>query len=206
MKIERSKRLPKAAPVTYNRGPVPQPPRALPIDPVYDATLGAARRNLGASLLGAQHQRGQLGQNYGLAISPSGVVTDDLTNPYSRSAAYLQAYRRQQRATSTSLAAQGQLYTGSFQNARNENRRAYDERRDAMIRDFMARQQQVSASEVAARGRFEDEQVRAAADRVQRALADRPSPDTAPAVLASTPKPAARKPKPKAKAKPKRRK
>src|SRR5687767_7491091 len=59
---------------------------ALPIDPAYDAAQGAASFGLQTGLLGAQYQRGQLGQTFGLGIRPDGTVFDDPSNPYSRAA------------------------------------------------------------------------------------------------------------------------
>lgn len=145
-------------------------------------------------MLGAQYQRGQLGQTYGLGIRPDGTVFDDPSNPYSRAAELQKAYKRSQRGAQTSFAAQGQLYSGAYQNAQNENANVLGRNQDANIRGFLAAQQGITQSGQSAQGAFLSSQAAAESERIARALANRPLPE------AVVPTPA---PKPKPKAKPK---
>lgn len=174
----------------------PAAPTGLPVDPAYDAATGAASFNYQTAALGAQYQRGQLGQSYGLGIRPDGSVFDDVSNPYSRAAEQQKAYDRARRGTTTSLAAQGQLYAGSMQNAQNENANVANRNRDALIRDFMGAQQGITEAERGARGQYFGAVAEAEAAQIARGLANRPLP-------AQVTAPPAPKPKPKPKVKPK---
>ncbi len=172
----------------------PPTPQAMPVDPGYDAATGAASYNLQTALQAAQYQRGQLGQTYGLGIRPDGSVFDDVSNPYSRAAEQQKAYDRARRGSTNSMAARGQLYAGSLQNAQNENANVAGRNRDALIRDFMGAQQAITQSEQGAQGQYLNAAAQAESERIARALANRPAPE----LVAPTPAP---KPKPKAKKK-----
>jgi hypothetical protein len=172
----------------------PATPQAMPVDPGYDAATGAASYNLQAALQAAQYQRGQLGQTYGLGIRPDGSVFDDVSNPYSRAAEQQKAYDRAKRGTTNSMAARGQLYAGSTQNAQNENANVAGRNRDALIREFMGAQQSITQAEQAAQGGYLNATAQAESERIARALANRPAPE----LVAPTP---VAKPKPKAKRK-----
>ncbi len=170
----------------------PAAPMGLPVDPAYDAATGAASFNYQTAALGAQYQRGQLGQAYGLGIRPDGTVFDDVSNPYSRAAEQQKAYDRAKRGTTTSMAAQGQLYAGSTQNAQNENARVADRGRDALIRSFMGAQQEITQGEQAAQGSYLNASALAESERIARALANRPLPAQVAAPVAPKPKPKAK--------------
>ncbi|HZA18971.1 MAG TPA: hypothetical protein VE645_19175 [Pseudonocardiaceae bacterium] len=178
---------------SFSRGPVAgasqaQAPRpGLPIDPFHEAAAGIANRNLSSTLAQVQYQRGQLGQTYGLGVDPSGNVFDDVTNPYSRAATLQKMHDRAVRGTQTTMAARGQLYAGSLQNAQNANAEQNLRGRDAMIREFMAAQAQLKQQELAAGNAHADAMTAANAERVMRALAQRPDPASVPAVPAPRP-------------------
>jgi hypothetical protein len=160
--------------------------QATPVDPGYDAATGAASYNLQAALQAAQYQRGQLGQTYGLGIRPDGSVFDDVSNPYSRAAEQQKAYDRAKRGSTNSMAARGQLYAGSLQNAQNENANVAGRNRDALIRDFMGAQQAITQSEQGAQGQYLNAAAQAESERIARALANRPAAETvAPTAAAS---------------------
>lgn len=189
---------------TFSRGPTPpaSPAQAAgsghTIDPFYDAAVGAANRNLSAGLAGLQHQRGQLGQTYGLGINAQGVVFDDVTNPYSRAATLQKAHDQAVRGTQTGMASRGQLYAGSMQNAQNQNAVQRVASRDAMIREFMAAQASIKQQELAAGNAHADAMGAAGSERIMRSLAARPDAPSVPAAppprpLAPPPKPVARK-------------
>jgi hypothetical protein len=170
----------------------------MPIDPAYDAATGAASFNYQQAALNAQYQRGQLGQTFGLGIRPDGTVFDDVSNPYSRAAEQQKAYDRAQRATTNGMAARGQLYAGALQNAKNENTNVAARSRDQLIRDFMGAQQGIASGEAGAQGQYLNASAQAEAERIARALANRPAPELVAPAPAPAPKP---KPKPKPKGK-----
>lgn len=175
----------------------------MPVDPGYDAAIGAAGYGLQSSLLSAQYQRGQLGQTFGLGIDPQGNVFEDVSNPYSRAANFQKQYAQAQRGAQTSMAARGQLYSGAYQNAQNANADALSRNRDQNIREFMAAHQAITGAERGAQGEYLGAVAGAESERIGRALADRPDPMTVP--LPSVPdEPRPRPtPKPKARARPK---
>jgi hypothetical protein len=164
---------------------------------MYDAAVGGANRNLSTSLAGLQYQRGQLGSTYGLGQDASGNIFDDVSNPYSRAAVMKKTYDDRKLGTTTSMAAQGQLYSGALQDAQNENARQNDMGRDSLIRQFQNAQQQIRQGELQAQGSYQDQLGQAGNERLMRALAARPDPASVPAL----PVPVAPKPKTKAKAK-----
>jgi hypothetical protein len=175
---------------SFNRGPAvggaakPPAPAGLPVDPFYDAAVGGANRNFAAELAQAQYQRGQLGQAYGLGVDPTGNVFEDVSNPYSRAATLQQLYDQSKRGSSTSMAAQGQLYSGAFQNAQNDLAQSHGRSRDAMIREFMAARDALTGRELGAGNARQDALAQAGSDAVMRAVANRPDPLSVPAVAA----------------------
>lgn len=198
-----------AIPATFNRGPAPPVSapvaQARPVDPFLEAAQGTANRNLSQTLQGLQYQRGQLGTEFGLGVTPQGTVFDDPSNPYSRAAALQLAHDRSVKGTQTGMAAQGQLYSGALQNAQNENYRVNDQRRDSLIRQFLGEQNRIKQAELAAQNAFQDANAQAGGASLERALAARPdaaSVPQAPAVTFNVAAPV--KPKPKAKTKAKR--
>lgn len=191
-------RRPTTTPVAPTAAPPPAvAPQGLPVDPFYDAAAGNANRNLSTTLAGLQYQRGQLGSTYGFGTDASGNVFDDPSNPYSRAAVMKKSYDDRKLGTTTSMAAQGQLYSGALQNAQNENARQNDMGRDSLIRQFMAAQQQIRQGELQAQGTYQDQLGQAGSDRLLRALAARPDPASVPAL----PTPVVAKPKAKPKGK-----
>ena len=171
----------------------------MPVDPGYDAAIGAAGYNLQSALLNTQYQRGQLGSTFGLGLDANGNTFEDVSNPYSRAANFQKQYAQSQRGAQTSMAARGQLYSGAYQNAQNANADTFSRNKDQNIREFMAAHQSLAGAERAAQGEYLGGVAGAESERIGRALAARPDPMT----VAPAPLPPAPKPKPKAKAKPK---
>lgn len=160
------------------------------MDPIYDAQLGSANRNLATTVAGLDQQRGQLGQVYGLGVGPGGNVFDDPSNPFSRAAALATAYKQAQSGTTNRMAARGQLYSGALQNAQNENATQNARARDSMIRQFLSDVQQIDQAKLGAQNAYLDATTGAGAESVARGLANRPDPASVPG-----PPPAALKPK-----------
>jgi hypothetical protein len=179
-----------AAPTPAAPAGVPVAPASLPVDPAYDAAVGSSNQSLATTLAALTAQRQQIGQTYGLRQEPTGNVIDDPTNPFSRAAALQLAYRQSQRGNTTSMAARGQLYSGSLQNAQNESTRQNQSGRDALIREFQARNADIDTRTQQAKDAFAAAQAQAEADRAARALAARPD-----AAEAGGPAPAGAPPK-----------
>lgn len=151
----------------------PQPVWGQPIDPSYDAAIGSAQRDFSQAMQGAQYEQGQLGQVFGLGITPQGSVYDDPSNPFSRAAVMQLAYQRSKTGTTNSYAASGQLYAGSLQNAQNENTLRHERGRDALIREFHAAQRAIQQRQLDAQNQLQDRTAQAQADSVQRAIQQR---------------------------------
>lgn len=180
-----------AAPGAAAPGTAP-PSTAMPLDPTYEAAMGIAQRNQTQqlALLGAQRQA--LGQQYGYGVNAAGGVFDDPSNPYSRAAVLQVAYENHKRGNTNGMAARGQLYAGSLQNAQNDAATDNSQARDQLIREFLAANSNISQAELAARNAYEDDVTNAGAARLDRAVANRPDAASVPA-YAAPPKP---KPKP----------
>lgn len=177
--------------------------QSLPVDPAWDAATGAAQRNLSLSQSGLAYQRQQLGSTYGFGINSGGVVVDDPSNPYSRAAALQESYRRAQAGTNTSMAGAGQLYSGAYQNAVNENVNQNQKGRDALIRQFLDANQNIQQRELQAGNDYQSSLAQAGSDRITRALANRPDPASVPQTTTNLINVSTPVAKPKAKAKPK---
>lgn len=195
---------------TYNRGapgvsaPAAPGAQARPVDPFLEAAQGSANRQLSTTLQGLQYQRGQLGSEFGLGVTPQGTVFDDPSNPYSRAAALQLAHDRSVQGTTTSMAAQGQLYSGATQNAQNENQRVTGQNRDSLIRQFLGEQNRIKDAELQAQNAYQDRLTDANSSSLERALAARPDAASVPQAPApvfnvSVRAPVKAKPKPKPK-------
>lgn len=80
-----------------------------------------------------------LGIGYGLGR----FGADAASNPYSRAALLQRSYDQNQRATTNTMAARGQLYSGATQNAADLNAGNYSSAYDALSKDFAAREQRL---------------------------------------------------------------
>lgn len=78
----------------------------------------SAGRNLALSGADAAYQRGQLEQQFGYGDSGA-------ANPYSRAALLEESFRRNKLGTTNSMASAGQLHSGAYGRAQNENSRQY---------------------------------------------------------------------------------
>lgn len=90
------------------------PPSPQPADPNAELAKLQGNRNLGIARGESAYQTGNLG--FDLGYNPDGTV--NTANPYSRAALLQLGYENQQRGTTNSLAAAGQLYSGAIENQR----------------------------------------------------------------------------------------
>lgn len=116
----------------------------------FQRTRAGAESARTQALDGIESQRRGLGINYGLGQ----YGADAATNPYSRAALLQKSYDQNQRRTQNAMAASGQLYSGSTQNARNFNTGNYGQARDSLQKDFDARMGQADAAQGQAESRY----------------------------------------------------
>jgi hypothetical protein len=86
------------------------------------ANRAAEQRNNAYQTAQATFDRGNISRDYG--FTSSGAI--DPTNPNSRAALLQQSYQQGQRGDNTGFAAQGQLYSGAYQNQINSRTRGYN--------------------------------------------------------------------------------
>lgn len=120
---------PRAAPAaaaapTAPAAPAARTPAQLPVDPVYDAQVGAYGHQRDDTLAGlTQAQTGTLADyGYGATFDANGNVTGltfDPNNPYSRAALLRKNYQQSKTGTANTMASRGQLYGGAFGQAQN---------------------------------------------------------------------------------------
>jgi hypothetical protein len=99
-------------------------PNTPPVDPQFEAQKAAANRNIALGDAWDTYQTGRLNQSYGNLDNPAADLT---SNPYSRAAALQNAYLTAKRQSLNSYAAQGQLYSGAYQNRTEDVTRGYNE-------------------------------------------------------------------------------
>ena len=124
------------------------------------------RRQEALARLGQQRQA--LGIGYGFGEFGG----DAESNPYSRAALLQRNYERNQRASTNSMAAAGQLYAGSLSNARNFNRFNYDVSFDSLRKQYDAALARLNDQELAANTRYEDQLEGAQRDAVNQGQED----------------------------------
>lgn len=104
---------------------VPNVQPALPVDPQYNAETGGYWRDYGNTVAGLDLGRQQTFTDYGYTPTidnGTDLVTGytfDPNNPFSRAALLKKHFDEQRAGDTTSMAAQGQLYSGAFVNRKN---------------------------------------------------------------------------------------
>jgi hypothetical protein len=152
----------------------PPPSQGLPVDPQFDASIGAADRARARALAEITAQRASLGSTYGMGVNAQGGVFDDPSNPFSRAAVLKLLYDRRQQGNTNAMAARGQLYSGALQTEQNTAASDNARQRDALIREFLSANGQLTAQELATNDAYTDATTNAGADRIARAVANRP--------------------------------
>lgn len=129
--------------ITPPVAPAPPAPAQLPFGVSNQAThqksqVYGQRDDTLAGLNDEQNQA-LLGSGYNASFDEAGNLSGlevDPKNPNSRARLLKRAYDQSQAGATTSYAAQGQLYAGSLQNARNENTFGYQRGSDALQGDL----------------------------------------------------------------------
>jgi hypothetical protein len=120
-------------------------PAPQPYDPAAAATALSAGRNVALGNNEATYQTQQTG--YDLGYNPDG--TSNAANPYSQAQLLQNSYHRQQLGTTNSMAAQGQLYSGSTLNARAADDRGYSQGDAALRQQALERYHSIGATRAA---------------------------------------------------------
>lgn len=96
-------------------------PSPQPVDPAFESQRLTAGRNIALGNAEGAYQQGNTNFDYG--YNPDGSI--NASNPYSRAALLQLGYENQQRGTTNSMAARGQLYSGAIENQRGIDSRGY---------------------------------------------------------------------------------
>jgi hypothetical protein len=167
----------------------------LPVDPVFDQSVGALGRTRDDTIAGLEGQKTSTLADYGYSATynPDGSVaslTVDPNNPFSRAAQLKKSYDQAKTGTGNSLAAQGQLYSGALANAQNANDTGYSQGQNTLEKSLGSILAGIIGGERTARSDFETGKGTAFGDRVTRAgsnplysptAADAPAAPAAPA-------------------------
>lgn len=161
---------PKPAPAPVAPSPPPFNPNVLPPDASYDQSIGALTRQRDTSLAGLATQRQGGLLNYGYTQDAGGNLAFDPTNPYSQAAILKRNYEQSRAGTGISLAAQGQLYSGAYQNAQDYSNQQELQGSDALQKQMLAFLSKNTADASAAGSQFEVGVGQAGSDRLARAI------------------------------------
>jgi hypothetical protein len=162
--------IPKAPVAPAAPSPVPFNPNVLPPDAAYEQQIGAlgAQRDTTLAGLATQRQGGLL--DYGYTQDQSGGLAFDPNNPYSRAAVLKRHYDESRRGTGTSLAAQGQLYSGAYQTAQDYGNQQELQSSDALQKQLLAFLGRNTAAGAQAGSAYETGVGAAGSDRLSRAI------------------------------------
>jgi hypothetical protein len=134
-------------------------------DAAYDEELAAYRRRLQREQSNIAYERGRTQQEYGF---------EDATDPYSRARMLERAYTQRRTATTTGLAARGQLYSGALRGAQAENRFGYEQQTAQTRKEYLDRLRGLTERGVGAQEDFEMSALGARREALGRAIAQGP--------------------------------
>jgi hypothetical protein len=162
--------IPRAPVAPAAPSPTPFNPNVLPPDAAYEQQIGAlgAQRDTTLAGLATERQGGLLG--YGYTQDQSGELAFDPNNPYSRAAVLKRHYDESRRGSGTSLAAQGQLYSGAYQTAQDYGNQQELQSSDALQKQLLAFLGRNTASAAQAGSAYETGVGAAGSDRLSRAI------------------------------------
>ena len=140
-----------------------QPAGPAPLDAQYTTDVAGADRDYNFGSTQLAQQQSQLGYETGIG---------DPSNPYSRSALLEQTYQRNQRGSTNSYAAAGQLYSGALQNASNANTADRAQGQHQIKYDYMKGMAGISNAQQMLGFRRDDANAAALAGNVARASAE----------------------------------
>lgn len=128
------------APAPPAVAPAPRPfnPNALPPDALYEQQIAGLGRQRDTTLAGLATQRQGSLLDYGYTQGAGGALAFDPTNPYSQAAIMKRHYNESRAGSGVSLAAQGQLYSGAYQNAQDYANKQELQSSDALQKQLLA--------------------------------------------------------------------
>ncbi len=195
-------------PVTGGAGGVPASQVAtpqyslsnLPVDASYDQAISLLQRQRDEGIAAIVGERSRTLSDYGFQEGPTGALTFDANNPFSKASVMKKTYDTNRRSTGQTLAAGGQLYHGSFQNAQDLVNRNQLQSEDALTKNLQAFLAHNASQRAAAGTDYELAAGQAYGDRVGRFQSnpnydpatgqwktDEPPPPGVPAAPAGTP-------------------
>jgi hypothetical protein len=145
--------------------PAAPKPQAQPADPLYDVQVGGAKRRYEQALAELQYQKGRTRQEFGF---------EDTSNPYNRAAMLERSYKQGQQRTLGSMASAGQLYSGALQSGLEEGTRGFSQNTANLRRAYEDALHGYTRKEAEAKGGYEESLGTAAAEKLQRAVEQRP--------------------------------
>lgn len=137
-------------------------PTPLPFDATYDSTISSATRDRDMALQNNAYEQQRLQSAYGF--------DNPAANPYSRAALLTKSYQQRDLGSINSMAARGQLYSGSTQNALNTNLDEFGQAYDAARTSYEDELRAVGDKSVQAQNAYSDTASQALSDALARAL------------------------------------
>ena len=157
-----NRRLVKLRTQKWGEGIKNKPP-ASPYDSLYHSQVGAAETARNNSYLGSALQESDVNNYFGFAESAT-------SNPLSLANQLRKAWEIDRRGTTTSLAAQGQLYSGALGNALNRDDTEFVEAEDAAKRDWQQQLAEITADREGSQQSYVDAIMAAEEGAIDRAL------------------------------------
>lgn len=158
-------------------------PAALPPDATYEQILGALQRKRDTTLSQLAGDRTRTLLDYGFnENAATGALSYDPNNPESKAAQLKKHYDQSRSGTGITMAAQGQLYAGSYQNAQdslNRNQLSSEDQLSKALTNYLSGN---TSAKTGAQTDYELGAGQAYGDRVARAPANplySPTPDQA---------------------------
>jgi hypothetical protein len=140
----------------------------LPPDASYDSIVAGLAKQRDTTLADLVGERTRTLSDYGFQEGPTGAITFDPNNAFSKSAVMKKTYDTNRRATGQTMGAGGQLYSGSFQNAQDLINRNQLQSEDTLTKNLQAFLARNTSQRATAGTNYETAVGQADADRIAR--------------------------------------
>lgn len=158
---------PGGAPAAPPAPAAPTPPPTLPWDSQYESQMGLLRRNLADTGT-------TLDQEERTARARAGFDPQYANDPFTQAAQLRESLAANNRSARNTLAARGQLWSGSTDNALYSNRMTNEQQTNTARQGLEDALTQVTQRRLAAQRAFDEGSVQAQAERLQNALQQDP--------------------------------
>lgn len=145
----------------------PPPPTPMPWDTNFETQKANSQARYDNTMSGLNYQQDQTTKQYGIG---------DTTDPFSNMKLLQQAYDQHKQAAGNQMAARGQLYSGAYQNAQNNETTNFNQSSDALTKKYNAAINGINQQKAQASLTQADTNATADYNRVQTTLANRPDP------------------------------